>query len=77
MESRDFFNDSHVQTCEGMTSGGGDTHGGISRSKDGIPQWSGDPATFSAFEEESFLWEQTQPWHQRHTCASKLKAELS
>ncbi|CAE7335331.1 unnamed protein product [Symbiodinium microadriaticum] len=60
-----------------MSSGGGDSSGGISRSKDGIPQWGGDPATFSAYEEESFLWEQTQPWHKRHMCAPKLKAELS
>ena len=60
-----------------MSSGGGASSGGISRSKDGIPQWGGDPATFSAYEEESFLWEQTQPWHKRHMCAPKLKAELS
>ncbi|CAE7550499.1 unnamed protein product [Symbiodinium necroappetens] len=57
-------------------SSGNASDGGISRNKDGVPQWSGDPATFQQYEEEARLWEQTQAWHKRHMAAPRLKAEL-
>ena len=57
-------------------SGGGSSDGGITRNRDGVPQWGGDPATFHIYEEEAYLWEQTVAWHKRHACAPKLKAEL-
>ncbi|OLP79601.1 hypothetical protein AK812_SmicGene40092 [Symbiodinium microadriaticum] len=50
---------------------------GVARSKDGVPQWNGDPALFQAYEEESLLWVETQAYHKRHMCVPKLKAELT
>ena len=57
-------------------SSGNANDGGISRNKDGVPQWAGDPSTFQQYEEEARLWEQTQAWHKRHMAAPRLKAEL-
>ncbi|CAE7602013.1 unnamed protein product, partial [Symbiodinium necroappetens] len=53
------------------------TSDGVARSKDGVPQWNGDPSLFQAYEEESLLWVETQAYHKRHVCVPKLKAELT
>ena len=51
--------------------------GGVTRSKDGVPQWPGDPSSFQAYEEECYLWEQTLAYHKRHMAVPRLKAELT
>ena len=38
------------------------TSDGVARSKDGVPQWNGDPSLFQAYEEESLLWVETQAY---------------
>ena len=50
---------------------------GPTRSKEGVPQWDGDSATFQDFEEQSLQWEQSVAWHKRYLCGPKLIAELS
>ena len=57
-----------------MSSSGGTA--GISRNKDGVPQWSGEPALFQEFEEQSLLYEQSQPYRKRYLVAPRLQAEL-
>ncbi|CAE7028551.1 unnamed protein product [Symbiodinium sp. CCMP2592] len=46
------------------------------RTKDGVPIWSGDTATFVAYEEQCLLWEQGIAPHKRGTCAPRLISEL-
>ena len=53
------------------------SEGPISRSKDGVPQWDGDSASFSRFEEEALLWQESIAWQKRYMCGPKLIAELS
>ena len=48
-----------------------------SRNKDGTPRWNGEPSAFQQYEEERLLWVETQPYHKRHMCVPKLKAELT
>ena len=50
---------------------------GITRTREGIPQWSGDAASFQEYEEQAFQWEQSVPYHKRSLCGPKLIAELS
>ena len=50
---------------------------GPPRSKEGVPQWDGDSATFQDFEEQSLQWEQSVAYHKRYLCGPKLIAELS
>lgn len=49
----------------------------VTRSRDGVPQWDGDAATFQDYEEQSLQWEQSQPYHKRYLGGPKLIAELS
>ena len=49
----------------------------LPRSKDGIPQWDGEAASFQEYEEQSLQWEQSQAFHKRYLCGPKLIAELS
>ena len=51
--------------------------GGITRTREGIPQWSGDAASFQEYEEQALQWEQSVPYHKRALCGPKLIAELS
>lgn len=51
--------------------------GGISRSKDGVPGWSGDAASFQDYEEQALQWEQSVDWKKRYLCGPKLVGELS
>eukprot|EP00439_Symbiodinium_sp_Y106_P041077 s1951_g5.t1 len=60
-----------------MSSGGGGELPATPKNKDGVPQWNGDPAAFQQYEEECYLWEQTQQWHKRSMCAPRLKSELT
>ena len=50
---------------------------GISRSKDGVPQWTGEASTFQEYEEQALQWEQSVAYHKRALCAPRLIAELS
>ncbi|CAE7633802.1 RE1, partial [Symbiodinium sp. CCMP2456] len=55
------------------TSGGGD---GPARSKDGVPQWDGNSATFQRYEEEALLWQEGIAYHKRYMAGPRLVAEL-
>eukprot|EP00439_Symbiodinium_sp_Y106_P049556 s133_g6.t1 len=56
-----------------MATSGGDT---TSRSKDGVPQWDGNSATFQRYEEESLLWQEGIAYHKRYMAGPRLVAEL-
>ncbi|CAK9067210.1 unnamed protein product [Durusdinium trenchii] len=45
---------------------------GITRSKDGVPQWDGDSRSFQEYEEMSLQWEQGIPTHKRYLCGPRL-----
>ena len=49
---------------------------GITRSKEGIPQWDGNASTYQEYEELCELWEATIPYHKRYMNGPKLAAEL-
>ena len=49
---------------------------GISRSRDGVPQWSGDSRTFQEYEEACLQWEQSIAVHKRYLCGPRLQGEL-
>ena len=49
----------------------------IARSKDGVPQWSGDASSFQAYEEEALQWEQGIVYQKRYLCGPRLISELS
>ncbi|OLP95919.1 hypothetical protein AK812_SmicGene21911 [Symbiodinium microadriaticum] len=55
-----------------MTSSGEVT----ARSKDGVPQWDGNSATFQRYEEEALLWQQGIAYHKRYMAGPRLVAEL-
>ena len=48
-----------------------------SRTKDGIPTWSGEAASFTAYEEAALLWEQSLTYEKRYTAGPKLMQELT
>ena len=50
---------------------------GVTRSKDGVPQWSGDASLFQAYEEEALQWEQGIVYQKRYLCGPRLISELS
>ena len=50
---------------------------GVGRSKDGVPQWSGDAASFQDYEEQSLQWEQSIAYNKRYLAAPRLVGELS
>ena len=49
---------------------------GITRLKEGIPQWDGNASTYQEYEELCELWEATIPYHKRYMNGPKLAAEL-
>lgn len=49
----------------------------VTKSKDGIPQWTGDSHTFQEYEELAPQWEQSMPYQKRYLCGPKLLGELS
>ena len=50
--------------------------GEITRSKDGVPQWSGDAKSFQDYEEQALRWEQSIAIQKRYLCGPRLQAEL-
>lgn len=48
----------------------------IEKSRDGVPIWDGDAATFQEYEEASLMWEQGIATHKRYLCAPRLMTEL-
>ena len=49
----------------------------IEKSRDGVPIWDCDAATFQEYEEASLLWEQGIASHKRYLSAPRLVAELT
>ena len=49
---------------------------GITRTKDGVPQWSGEARSFQEYEELCLQWEQGISHHKRDLCGPRLLAEL-
>ena len=49
---------------------------GISRTKDGVPGWDGDAATFQEYMEAAALYEQSVAYHKRSLVGPRLIAEL-
>ena len=49
---------------------------GISRTKDGVPGWDGDAATFQEYMEAAELYEQSVAYHKRSLVGPRLIAEL-
>lgn len=49
----------------------------VERSKDGVPQWDGDAATFQEYAELAGHWQESIPYHKRYLCGPRLQAELS
>ena len=49
----------------------------ITRSKHGVPQWDGDPATIAEFKDEALLYEATVKRSERETVVPRLCAELT
>ncbi|CAE7447253.1 unnamed protein product, partial [Symbiodinium sp. CCMP2456] len=47
------------------------------RTKDGVPTWSGEAASFTQYEETALLWEQSLTWEKRYTAGPKLVQELT
>ena len=58
---------------EGMTSASTEN---ISRTREGVPIWDGDAATFIEYAEAAELYEQTTAYHKRNLVAPRLVAEL-
>ena len=50
---------------------------GVSKSKDGVPQWDGAQADFQEYYEMCQLWEASTPWHKRYLNGPRLASELS
>ena len=49
---------------------------GIGRSKDGVPQWSGEAASFQDYEDQCLQWEQSIAYNKRYLAAPRLIGEL-
>ncbi len=50
---------------------------GVTRSKEGVPQWSGDSVQFQEYEEMCLQWEQSIQYQKRYLAGPRLVAELS
>jgi len=51
--------------------------GELPRTKDGVPVWDGEAASFQAYEELALQWEQGIAWHKRYLCGPRLVSELT
>ncbi len=49
----------------------------VERSKDGVPQWDGNAATFQEYAELAGHWQESIPYHKRYLCGPRLQSELS
>ncbi|CAE7273716.1 RE1 [Symbiodinium sp. CCMP2592] len=52
------------------------TGAAVTRSKDGVPQWSGEASSFTEYEEQCLLYEQSVPYHKRYMVGPRLIGEL-
>ena len=50
--------------------------GVISKTKEGVPQWSGEASTFTEYEEQCLLYEQSVEYHKRYMVGPRLISEL-
>ena len=48
----------------------------VGKSKDGVPQWDGNPTGFQEYYEMCQLWEATTPWHKRYMNGPRLATTL-
>ena len=46
------------------------------RTRDGVPIWDGEAASFQSYEELALQWEQGIAWHKRYLCGPRLVSEL-
>ena len=58
--------------AESMSSSGGM----ISKTKEGVPQWSGEASSFTEYEEQCLLYEQSVEYHKRYMVGPRLISEL-
>ena len=52
------------------------TGGAITKTKEGVPQWSGEAQSFTEYEEQCLLYEQSVEYHKRYMVAPRLISEL-
>ena len=52
------------------------TGGTVTKTKEGVPQWSGEASTFTDYEEQCLLYEQSVEYHKRYMVAPRLISEL-
>ena len=50
--------------------------GAVTKNKDGVPQWTGDAATFNEYEEQCLLYEQSIEYYKRYMVGPRLISEL-
>ena len=50
--------------------------GMISKTKEGVPQWSGEASSFTEYEEQCLLYEQSVEYHKRYMVGPRLISEL-
>ena len=50
--------------------------GTITKTKEGVPQWSGEASTFTEYEEQCLLYEQSVEYYKRYMVAPRLISEL-
>lgn len=49
----------------------------VTKGKDNIPGWDGNPATWTEYRKAAQLYEETVKWESRYLCGPRLAAELS
>ena len=52
------------------------TGGTVTKTKEGVPQWSDEASTFTDYEEQCLLYEQSVEYHKRYMVAPRLISEL-
>lgn len=49
----------------------------VTKGKDNIPSWDGNPSTWVEYRQAAFMYEETVKWENRYLCGPRLAAELS
>lgn len=49
----------------------------VTRGKDNVPSWDGNPASWTEYRKAAFMYEETVKWENRYLCGPRLAAELS
>ena len=49
----------------------------VGRTRDGVPTWSGDPATWEEYRRAALLYVQATKWENRYLCGPRLASELT